>query len=284
MGLLKVFKKDKNNINVLTFYTNFDTSINNEELYKEYKKLESSKIGSIQVYDENDFLKTIDLTNLSSDVGFMSPAVRYIDLANRFIVFESVPTYKKISVSNVSRANVREANTKTYNIAVPWQIYLAYFDVKMNLIHLKAYYSKGPIENFNHKLYSIPLYNVYGNGRICLPKHGLKKSDKKKDYSELIVNSIQDFWMGSFNTDLWDNLNHSSIRKLWDSNQKFLKELGFVALDHSNIYEIFNSITLDEVMEFNFNSYLRLDQIVPINLRNAVNNSTIIQQLSLRNC
>lgn len=284
MGLLKAFKKDKNNINVLTFYTNFSDVPDDKELYENYEKLALSKIGSVQEYSENDFLRTIDLTNLSSDVGFMSPAVRYIDIANRFIIFESVPTYKKISVSSVSRANVRDSNTKTYNIAIPWQIYLAYFDVKMNLIQLKAYYSKGPIENFDHQLYSIPLYNVYGNGRICLPKHGIDKSKEEKDYSDLIVNSIEDFWMGSFNTDLWNNLNNSSIRYLWNSNEGFLKELGYTNLDHSNIYNIFNSMTLNEIMEFKFFPYLRLDNVAPINARNAVNNSTIIQQLSLRNC
>ena len=55
-------------------------------------------------------------------------------------------------------------------------------------------------------------------------------------------------------------------------------------LDHSNIYDIFSALTLDEIMEFNFVPYLTLNRVAPINARNDVNNSKIIQQLSLRNC
>lgn len=282
MGYLKVFKKNKSNIDISTYYTN--TDFKESALYEHYKTLEKAKIGSFQTYCENDFLKTIDLTNLSSNVGFMSPAVRYVDIANRFMIFESLPTYRKISVSSQRRAYVKPSNTNIYNIAVPWQVYLAWFDIKMNLIILKAYYSKGPIENLNHQLYSIPMYNVYANGKICLPKHSTLISKMQKDYSDLIINSIEDFWLGSFNTDLWDNLNNSSILQMRDNNKELLKSINYNNLDHTNIYSIFSALTLDEIMEFNFVPYLTLDRVAPINARNDVNNSKIIQQLSLRNC
>lgn len=285
MGYIKAYQKIKNKIRVMTFYDNVHGNRTDKEIFTAYETAKKSGMGSTLDHPESEFLEKFNLSARPSEIGFMPPAVRYVDMASRVIVFEAVPQVKKISLSNVAKHRVDKFNTSIYNIAVPWQIYIATFDIQMNLATLKIYYSKGPIESFDHQLYSVPLFNVYDDGRVCLPDHPGEYYKQNKNYCDLIVDAIEDFWMSSFNTDLWDNMNGDVLRFIRDRNVKILGDLSKTKkFDVYSLYDIYAGLSLDEIMELEFVPYLKLAQVVPMTNVNSISNTAIIQQLTLRNC
>lgn len=228
---------------------------------------------------EDKFLETMASSD-AKNIGFMPPAVRYVSLSQKVLIFEGLPGFKTISFSSKPKNLVKPNNTWTYNIAVPWQLYVVNFDSSFRIVNLYAFYTKGPINNLNAQLYKIPLTNVYSDGRICMPK--IKDTaSKNEDLGVMVADAVARFWSSSFNMDLYDNLSHYNCLDLTQKNRNLFKELKIDApqtpFDYINF---FSSLDISQILDFNFVPGQNLKSFI----HNPISYPALLGQLNLRNC
>lgn len=165
--------------------------------------------------------------SISLPSGLMFPAVRYS--VPGLLVFERPPTNKLVEYISVPVDYINEESyerIQSYNLALPWQLYLAEYDPKtMLLTQVHMYFMKESLRDSNQIMYMPPLPNFYANGTLCRPllanMEDIERYDKS--LSGIMVSAYDWIWNSGFNHDLMECLMTVNLHKqntLYDSNHQ----------------------------------------------------------------
>ena len=185
------------------------------------------------------------ISKMSQKIGLLPPAVRWISDSGRIVVFERPPTIQTLSYSCASQSRVlgdpacldiydengececdsciehddRDYQTHSFNIPVPWTVYLVYFDLEFNPIQIRVYFRPKPIEDMSDKLFLIPLPNFYMNSKLCDQTFSYySDSEDSMTLAKGIETVYNRVWNSGFNYDLVDAVNSSIHQEVFKKN------------------------------------------------------------------
>lgn len=158
--------------------------------------------------------------------GILFPAVRYS--APGLLVFERPPTNKMIEYVSLPVDVINEENFEesvhTYNLPLPWQLYVAEYDPNtMRLFRVHMYFMKESLKASDQIMYLPPLPNFYANGNLCRPFLANMDDIERysKDLSGVMASAYDWIWNSGFNHDLMEGpltIYHHKNNTFYDSN------------------------------------------------------------------
>jgi hypothetical protein len=143
--------------------------------------------------------------------GLLFPAVLYN--APGVLVFERPPTHKFVEYVDVTVEHIDEDQSfgvHTFNLPLPWQLYVAEYDPKSMLVYkVHMYFMNESFKNVNQIMYSPPLPNFYANGALCRPYIANMEDIERyeKTLSGVMAASYDWIWNSGFNHDLAETIN-----------------------------------------------------------------------------
>jgi hypothetical protein len=157
--------------------------------------------------------------------GLLFPAVRYS--IPGFLVFERPPItkmveYAALPIDNLTEENFEESLRK-YNLALPWQLYVAEYDPNtMLLFRVHMYFMKESLKDIDQTMYLAPLPNFYANGHLCRPLLANMDDIERysKDLSGVMASAYDWIWNSGFNHDLMEGpltVYHHKNNSLYDA-------------------------------------------------------------------
>lgn len=166
--------------------------------------------GSTDLFNEN-FKESFKIDSLRP--GMLPPGLLYTNELHTLLVFERPPTYKKIGFCNAKKYQAQGTQPKYFEIAVPWQVYIAEFELNGTLTSLAMFYVDSEIENITvHKnvvrlvpkshgsIMNPALTNIYENGLFCLDTTLAASEFPSLEMRMIAVHNL--VWESVFNTDL----------------------------------------------------------------------------------
>lgn len=102
-------------------------------------------------------------------IGLLPPAVRWISPDRRVVVFERPPAKHYLELAADRKENAATAIKTSFEIPIPWTVYVGYYDYDYNPVHLRIYSRRAPLESMDDKLSLLPLPNIYMDSSLCNP-------------------------------------------------------------------------------------------------------------------
>ena len=192
----------------------------------------------------------------------LPPGLVFVGPGESVVVFERPPRYQDITVSSEYKDSANASNSKTFNVALPWQVYVGEFGSNGNLLGLCMYFTTEPVGEFyvpadhfspgssytlttrnGNSLWQAPLMNIYPNNAFCL-------ADREETYSTNMFSKVSSMeravWGSFFNTDLTEHVNN------WTN---FIEGKGIkIPTKHHhfgpwNFYEYWASMDIETMLE-----------------------------------
>lgn len=148
-------------------------------------------------------------TNVSS--GLLPPAVRYISSDHKTVAFERPPMHVVVEYAPYPKDTAYNdaAVHYTFNIAVPWSVYVICFDDFFLPINTFMFFRNKPLTSLDDPVGLAPLLNFYYTSKLCPP---LQPNFSNENPS--IANGINEaynlVWNSGFNLDLVDAMKEGS--------------------------------------------------------------------------
>lgn len=140
--------------------------------------------------------------------GLLFPAVLYH--IPGLLIFERPPIQKLVQyIDRPVDYITDESEMKSYNLPLPWQLYIAEYDPKsMLLCKAHMYFMSESLKNADQIMYAAPLPNFYANGSLCRPflasMDDIERYDKS--LSGIMASAYDWIWNSGFNHDLSENI------------------------------------------------------------------------------
>lgn len=174
-------------------------------------------------FDAGKLMQSIYRSARSSKSGFPPNALRWLSADQRICVFERPPSTRTISFLPHRRDDIDtriedyDKNSHVYDIPIPWQVYLVYFDQHYNPVAVFMFFRPSPLTSMYNEIGTAPLLNFYYSSRLCNPTiEGYDSELAIPDDERNIAHGIQDafvmIWGSGWNYDLQDAL-HSAMRQ-----------------------------------------------------------------------
>jgi hypothetical protein len=157
------------------------------------------------------FTQLSEKFNTQSPSGLLFPAILYN--APGILVFERPPTHKFIEYFDVPVDNINEDESygvHTFNLPLPWQLYVAEYDPKSMLVYkVHMYFMNECFKGVDQIMYSPPIPNFYANGTLCRPFISNMEDIERyeKNLSGVMASSYDWIWNSGFNHDLSETIN-----------------------------------------------------------------------------
>lgn len=144
--------------------------------------------------------------NLDIVSGMLFPAVLYN--IPGLLVFERPPAQKFVEYLDRPVDYINDSTSSfSYVLPLPWQLYVAEYDVKtMLLCKVHMYFMKESFKNSQQTMYMPPLPNFYANGMLCRPFFPLMDDVEGygKTLSGVMASTYDWVWNSGFNHDLME--------------------------------------------------------------------------------
>lgn len=181
----------------------------------------------LKTFDAQTFVDRL-FKAAAPNVGLLPPAVRWVSADRKAVVFERPPATYFIEVAWERKELAASAPTKTFEIPVPWTVYVAYFDYAYNPVKVFCYTRPEPITQMSDHLYLLPMFNIYMDSSLCNPVVGTFE-----DHPETLSWGVQEVfnmvWNSGFNLDLYDTIKQAfSMSAPCDSNRPGLRDDAMV--------------------------------------------------------
>jgi hypothetical protein len=136
--------------------------------------------------------------------GLLFPAVLYS--APGILIFERPPTHKLVQyIDRPVDYITEESDIESYNLPLPWQLYIAEYDPKtMLLCKAHMYFMDESLKSPDQIMYAPPLPNFYANGSLCRPFLASMEDIEgyDKTLSGVMASAYDWIWNSGFNHDL----------------------------------------------------------------------------------
>jgi len=193
--------------------------------------------------------------------GLLFPAVRYS--IPGLLVFERPPTNKMIQYVDLPVDLIKDEidnNTHTFNLPLPWQLYVAEYNVdSMLLTKVHMYFMNESLKNKDQIMYLPPLPNFYANASLCRPYLASMEDIERyeKSLSGIMASAYDWIWNSGFNHDLVEGpLSVYQGKNTSFNDPKHTRRpvnYGWQRyvhpLDVLDIYKIWEKYSLDNVLE-----------------------------------
>ena len=126
--------------------------------------IKTSKVKEPIVFDA--LAKVLTPTNPSTRM--MPRDVRWVSPLGDGFLMQVPPGYRSIVYTNARASMVGEKKVHTIKLWVPWSL-ITVISTGNVPARVYAHILSGPIESLDDPIYSIPIPNVYPDGRLCLP-------------------------------------------------------------------------------------------------------------------
>lgn len=166
--------------------------------------------GSTELFNDN-FRESFKIDGLQP--GMLPPGLLYTNELHTLLVFERPPTFKKIGFCNAKKYQAQGTRPEFYILAVPWQVYIAEYELNGTLSTLAMFYADSEIENVivnknvvrvvpksRSAIMNPPLTNIYENGFFCLDTTIASSTYPSLETRMAAVHNL--IWESVFNTDL----------------------------------------------------------------------------------
>lgn len=200
-----------------------------------------------------------DLYNPEIRSGLLFPAVLYH--IPGLLIFERPPIQKLVEYIDRPVDNITdESEINSYNLPLPWQLYIAEYDPKrMLLCKVHMYFMNESFKGPHQIMYSPPLPNFYANGKLCRPFLASMEDVERydKSLSGIMASAYDWIWNSGFNHDLAE-----TVMSLYsDKNNSFYNpNYNRVPISHSwhrhihpkdvhNILTIWEKMSFDEILK-----------------------------------
>jgi len=206
----------------------------------------------------NGMKKCFDVKTFS---GLLFPAVRYS--IPGLLVFERPPTNKMVQYVDLPVDLIRdevENNIHAFNLPLPWQLYVAEYNVEsMLLTKVHMYFMNESFKGGDQIMYLPPLPNFFANGSLCRPYLATMEDIERyeKSLSGIMASAYDWIWNSGFNHDLVEGpLSVYYSRNTSFNDPKYIRRPANSSwqryvhpLDVLNIYKIWEKRSLDDVLE-----------------------------------
>lgn len=140
--------------------------------------------------------------------GLLAPALRWISKDKRMVVFERPPMITSVEYYPVKRDEIGDPKLmkkalRSYQIPIPWTVYLVYFDAEYTPVETRVYARNSPLQSIKSEVGLLPILNLYGSSKLCNPIY-----EKYEEMEPTIANGFNSaynaMWNSGFNFDLMD--------------------------------------------------------------------------------
>jgi hypothetical protein len=175
---------------------------------------EPGTVGGTMSFGEEDIteLKKVPESELTirlkgttnPKIGLLPPAVRWISSDKKMVVFERPPQYNRVEFISAPREDINKRSQPiSFELPMPWQVYLVYFSNDFIPVHIRMYARNSPIEGMDSTLGILPLLNFYASSELCNPIF-----ERFEGFEPSLANGINAaynmVWNSGFNYDLSD--------------------------------------------------------------------------------
>lgn len=192
---------------------------------------------------EDQLMNKIFKHKESQGSGFLPAAIRYYNSGEGFMLFETPPSHKTISISHVAKGSVNQGNTHKYTIPFPWIVYAICMNSNYQCTQLRIAYRNAPLQAAGNDFYYPLLPNVFEDLTICMPGRFYERNHDS--VPDLIEDLLKSYWSSSFNRDL--NINDCAISYLNNNNS--------LAINQENIWDQMSMMTLEDVLRLKMLQY-----------------------------
>jgi len=206
--------------------------------------------------------------------GLMPPGVRYI--GKNYVIFERPPTYKTVfyTPSTVEEMFDEDGNfdpeeSRIYNIPVPWQLYIVFFDLNYYVSDVYMYFMNSHLTSPDQTLMLPALPNFYVNGMLCRPTFDSMDDIERysKDIKGVIETAYDWVWDNGTNNDLTECVVHLVRQNLdglifqnipQELREKYIRKIDYVNVYHFNgtqvdlIMSSWEKISMDDIIKYTF--------------------------------
>lgn len=205
--------------------------------------------SSTKLFNQNfDDSFTID----SLQPGMMPPGLLYTNELHTLLVYERPPTLKTVAFCAAKKYATDGQPITKYVLAVPWQVYVAEYELNGNLVALQMYYADSEIQSISLDGVSLyiqpksgayllapPLPNIYESMQFCLDMGIAAPQYQSLETRMAVIHNL--VWESVFNLDLTygpDGLIHN-LRK---NNVKI--QAGY----YSDLFKYLEGLTISDVV------------------------------------
>ena len=109
-------------------------------------------------------------------IGLLPAALRYLSPNGRIAVFERPPGKYFVEQIMAARDDIAvlskrdvQTYTKTYELALPWTVYVCVFDLQYEPSNVWLFARNAPLHSLQDELRLLPILNFYADGSLCPP-------------------------------------------------------------------------------------------------------------------
>jgi len=166
--------------------------------------------NSTELFNEN-FKESFRIDSLQP--GMLPPGLLYTNELHTLLIFERPPAYKNIGFCNAKKPQAARSELQHFNIAVPWQVYIAEYELNGTLTSLAMFYADSEIDHVSvtqnivrvtpksrNTVMNPALTNIYENGLFCLDTTIASSPYPSLETRMAAIHNL--IWESVFNTDL----------------------------------------------------------------------------------
>lgn len=162
----------------------------------------------LQAKSLNDFAKEV-FSHHNRSIGLLPPALRYLSPNGRIAVFERPPGKYFVEQIMSARDDIEHLSkrdlsvyTKTYELSLPWTVYVCVFDLQYEPTNVWLYARNEPLHNLKDPLRLLPILNFYADGSLCPPIFNKFESIENPSVASGFQQTFNMVWNSGFNLDL----------------------------------------------------------------------------------
>jgi len=241
------------------------SEVNNEDDTVEFVKDPTVVLGEVQssykigtkltILDSNIVAKNFFKKTLT-DSNILPPVTRWVSPDMRSIAVERQPaniTIKYVDIhgdygdycddEDCDCEGDRSEREFLFNINIPWTVWFFEFADGLNnsFTSTSVFARNSALSSMDDRLYSLPVANLYEDGKICWGNSRPKRFEHNT-LSSYIMHSINVFWTDDFNNDL--------TSCMYDSGIPEFNSYG----NCDQIFESWSHLSMEEVLNIDFNN------------------------------